>query len=101
MGKLVRDGIPDLIRAEGQEPVVQVLDATRYLDALLEKIVEEAEELRRAAPEERLEEMADVYEVLRSLASNLGISLQQVSEAADAKNAARGGFAGRFWLEGS
>ena len=41
MGKLVRDGIPDIIRAAGQQPTVHVLDDDAYRDALLNKLLEE------------------------------------------------------------
>ena len=60
MGKLVRDRIPEIIRADGREPEVRVLSATDYLAALNEKLLEEAHELKGAEPESRLEEAADV-----------------------------------------
>ena len=99
MGKLVRDRIPALIEADGRMPQTRVLSDATYLSALLDKLVEEAGELRAASPAHRLEEMADVVEVLRALGDHLGIAPADVLAAADAKRAERGGFAERIWLE--
>ncbi len=47
-GKLVRDRIPEIIEAEGLTAKVRVLDEPELIPALTAKLVEEAEELRRA-----------------------------------------------------
>jgi predicted house-cleaning noncanonical NTP pyrophosphatase (MazG superfamily) len=100
MGKLVRDRIPDIIRAEGREPDARVLTDDEYVEALLAKVVEEAGELRDAATaEERLAEAADVYEVLLTVAELCGASIEDVVRLADVKRRQRGGFGGRVWLE--
>lgn len=99
MGKLVRDLIPDIIRADGRTPDTRVLVADEYEHALLDKLVEEAEELRAADHDSRLEEAADVYEVLQALTVVMGVSLDQVAARADAKRAERGGFGKRLWLD--
>ncbi len=99
MGKLVRDRIPDIIRSGGQEPTVLVLDHEGYGDALFDKLVEEAEELRGADPDYRLEELADVYEVLLAAIDLLDVTLEQLVETASMKQATRGGFERRLWLE--
>ncbi|MEW1960692.1 nucleoside triphosphate pyrophosphohydrolase [Kineococcus sp. NPDC059986] len=100
MGKLVRDRIPDIIRAEGREPRIRILTNDEYVAALLVKVVEEAGELRDAATtEERLAEAADVYEVLLAVAELCGASIEDVVRLADAKRQQRGGFGGRVWLE--
>lgn len=90
--KLVRDRIPDIIRAEGRHPVIEVLAADERRGALLAKLVEEAAEVADAEPGELAEELADVVEVVRALAAQLGLSLPDVVELADRKKAARGGF---------
>jgi len=99
MGKLVRDRIPELIERDGRTPRTRVLDDDAYLCALLDKLVEEANELRNAEPGQRIEEMADVVEVLHALQHLLGLGEREVHAAADAKRVERGGFAGRIWLE--
>lgn len=99
MGKLVRDGIPDIMRAEGLKPETRVLDEDEYLQCLLDKLVEEARELQEAGPAQRLEEAADVFEVLTALLKKMGHTIHDVEVQADEKRNQRGGFAERIWLE--
>jgi predicted house-cleaning noncanonical NTP pyrophosphatase (MazG superfamily) len=96
--KLVRDGIPAIIAADGRRPVVEVLSPADFKRALLEKLHEEATELAKADDASFVDELADVYEVLRGLARQADVSLEQVAEAADDKAAARGAFADRLFL---
>jgi predicted house-cleaning noncanonical NTP pyrophosphatase (MazG superfamily) len=98
--KLVRDRIPEIIREEGRRPVVEVLAAEQRRGALLAKLVEEAVEAAGADSDGLPEELADVVEVVRALAAELGLSLQDVTELADRKKADRGGFErGLFLVE--
>ncbi len=90
--KLVRDKIPDLISADGRTPVVEVLPASERQRALLEKLTEEAAEAVKASDEDLPEELADVVEVLRALASGLGLSWDDIMNLADDKRDRRGGF---------
>jgi predicted house-cleaning noncanonical NTP pyrophosphatase (MazG superfamily) len=99
MGKLVRDAIPEIIRRNGGEPVTWQLREEEILGALTAKLLEEAEELRTAAPDEQLEEAADVYEVLRAITATLGVSMDDVAARAEQKRTERGGFEQRIWLE--
>jgi predicted house-cleaning noncanonical NTP pyrophosphatase (MazG superfamily) len=99
MGKLVRDLIPEIIRADGREPVTRVLSPGEYEAQLHVKLAEEATELLEAPEGERLEEMADVYEVLSALALNFGFTMEGVAQAAADKRFRRGAFADRVWLE--
>ncbi|MFE9323529.1 nucleoside triphosphate pyrophosphohydrolase [Nocardia sp. NPDC052278] len=102
MGKLVRDLIPEIIRATGRAPAVRVLDAQGYENALHDKLLEEAAELRQATThDERLTEAADVLEVLRALSIFSGFTLDDVIRAAEQKRIERGGFTDRLWLEHS
>lgn len=93
--KLVRDRIPALIEADGRRAITRVLSPAEYGDALVAKLTEECGEFR-AGPS--LEELADVLEVVYALADNIG-SRARLEEARLAKLGARGGFAGRMWLE--
>ena len=99
MGKLVRDGIPEIIRAAGGEPVVRVLDGEPYRTALLAKLVEEVDEARSSDDEHLLEELADVYEVVLATLEFHGWSESDLKAAARRKAAERGSFRARFWLE--
>ncbi|GAA2418935.1 nucleoside triphosphate pyrophosphohydrolase [Nonomuraea africana] len=98
-GKLVRDRIPEIIEAEGRTAIVRVLAESELVPALIDKLVEEAEELREAEPEDHLGELADIYEVLAALAGTLGFSYEQVLESARHKRGKRGGFSRRLWLD--
>ncbi|EYT53302.1 nucleoside triphosphate pyrophosphohydrolase [Kocuria sp. UCD-OTCP] len=99
MGKLVRDLIPEIIRQNGGEPVTWQLPEEEILGALTSKLLEEAEEFRAAEPHEQLEEAADVYEVLRAMATTMGVSMEEIASRAQQKRADRGGFDQRIWLE--
>src|SRR5688572_4575975 len=97
--KLVRDRIPDVIRANGGSPATRILDGPEYLQALATKLVEEAQEFVAAegAPA-ALEELADVLEVLCALVEAHGITLEELHGLRTDKAAARGGFSERVCL---
>ena len=80
------------------DPQVRPLEGEELLDALIAKLGEEAAELRAAKDSERVEELADLLEVIHALAAHLGISLQQVQQKAEIKRAQRGGFGKGLWL---
>ena len=91
-GKLVRDRIPELIAAEGRQPVVAVLALGERIPALIAKLAEEAAEVAGADAEDVPGELADVLEVVRALAHEAGLSLDDVLALADRKCELRGGF---------
>lgn len=97
--KLVRDKIPEMIRADGEEPVVRLLGGDEYLLQLHKKMQEELDEyLRAETPEEALAEMGDLLEVLRAAAAARGFTEEQLRQAVREKREARGGFEGRVYL---
>ena len=66
MGKLVRDGVPSIIRSAGRIAHVRALDTEDFRAALGDKLVEEVTELRAARDADAVfEEAVDVLEVLR------------------------------------
>jgi predicted house-cleaning noncanonical NTP pyrophosphatase (MazG superfamily) len=98
-GKLVRDKIPDIIRAEGREPVIRVAGHEEYAVRLRDKLREEVEEF--LSSDDDPEELADILEVLHALARQLGIGPEKVEELRAAKAAERGGFADRVIWSGN
>ncbi len=98
-GKLVRDRVPQIVAASGGSAVTVTLGTEDFRQALHLKLAEEAEELREAPDDSRLEELADLYEVLIALALAYGQSLQDVIQTADRKRQDRGGFNDRTWME--
>jgi predicted house-cleaning noncanonical NTP pyrophosphatase (MazG superfamily) len=99
-GKLVRDLIPEIIRAKGEEPITYRADAAEYRRRLREKLAEEVDEFLTADDEDAPEELADVLEVVYALAADLGISRDQLEKLRQDKAAARGAFVNRIVWSG-
>lgn len=87
--KLVRDGIPEICRANGETPVTEILNDGQYLDALHQKLQEEVQEYLE---EESLEELADIAEVLEAIIKAQGFTVEQLLDCKAKKQAERGGF---------
>jgi predicted house-cleaning noncanonical NTP pyrophosphatase (MazG superfamily) len=86
--KLVRDRVLDTFPADDY----RIADRSEMLGLLLDKLDEEAAELR-ADP--CVEELADVLEVVRALAPELEISPGQLDDTCRQKRARLGGFGSR------
>lgn len=95
MPKLVRDRIPELVRANGREPVTEIANATRYRELLRDKLSEEVAEFLESG---EVEELADIMEVLHALARSAGVSLEELERIRAEKATERGGFAERVVL---
>jgi len=95
--KLVRDNIPQIITDDNQTPVTRVLGDDEYRVKLLEKLVEEANELLEADGD--MGERADIAEVLKALDTHLGYTDDEVESARAAKAEKRGGFEQKIFLE--
>ena len=95
--KLVRDKIPSIIAGNNETAITRILTDDEYKFALLEKLVEEARELLNSPGD--IKERADIGEVLSALDEVFGWSQADIQSARDSKNAARGGFTGRVYLE--
>lgn len=96
--KLVRDNIPEIIRAKGTEPIIHVASEAEYGAKLKEKLLEEVGEFNEA---ESQEEVADVLEVIDAIMEFKGFKKEEV-EAIKAKKAQeRGAFKNRIILEES
>jgi predicted house-cleaning noncanonical NTP pyrophosphatase (MazG superfamily) len=113
--KLVRDLIPEIIEKNDNKKLQIDKDYSKsspedFPFFLSEKLVEEAEEYRKAienfglhsdnefTKKIRVEELADVYEVLCGLAALDGLTMKDVEAVAETKRAERGGFDQRFIL---
>src|SRR3954463_998238 len=84
--KLVRDRIPEIITAAGERPVTRVADPIEYRALLRAKLVEELHEFLES---EDPAELADVLEVVRALAADLGSSTEALEEIRRRKAAER------------
>lgn len=95
MGKLVRDMIPEIMRQQGKAPVIEQISGERLRLALKNKLVEEAEELRRA--DDITEELADVQEVIEALIEAYGLDKERLEAVKTNKRLMRGDFSeGQF-----
>ena len=83
--KLVRDNIPNIIKTKGEEPIIKVLDDETYKKELEKKLYEEYEEVLEASGEERVEELADILEIIKALARLENKTLDDVIECANIK----------------
>lgn len=94
--KLIRDQIPDIIRASGKECICRVLSREEYLARLDQKLQEELNEYLESGS---LEELADLTEVIHAVACARGYSMEELEEVRADKARKRGGFKKRLLLE--
>ncbi len=87
--KLVRDNIPEIIRANSETPVTRILSDDEYLIALDDKLREEVAEYLEAND---LAEIADILEVLRAILVARGSDYTQIEAIRKEKLDKRGGF---------
>ena len=98
--KLVRDNIPNIIESNGEEAITRVLETDEYRNELYKKLLEESNEVIDAkSSDETIEELADVLEVLKSIAELNNKKIEDVIEIANQKRLKRGGFEKRIFLE--
>ena len=91
--KLVRDKIPEIIKAQGKQCKVYVAVNEDYEQRLKDKLQEEVQEFLENPC---VEELADIEEVLLSIAE---INRWDLTGARIAKNVVRGGFWRRYILQ--
>lgn len=96
MEKIVRDRIPEIIRAAGNEPRFRVAQSGERYPLLLEKLYEECREFEA---EPSAAELADVLEVVHALAACLGVSPNTLNQIRRDKFVERGGFIEGYVLE--
>ncbi len=92
-GKVVRDAIPTNIAQKGERVRAAHLPSEAAPIALVAKLIEEGLEVTDAVNENaKIEELGDVLEVLRGLASMLDVDWDDVEVTAKTKRETRGGF---------
>ena len=98
--KLVRDRIPEIIENSGEVAETRILDDNEYMKELYKKLSEETNEVINSNnSEETLEELADVFEVIKSIAELNNKEIGDISKIAEQKRIKRGGFKQRIFLE--
>jgi predicted house-cleaning noncanonical NTP pyrophosphatase (MazG superfamily) len=94
-GKLVRDRIPEIIRADGAEPITYQAEPDEYRRRLRDKLQEEVDEFLTADGPAAVEELADILEVVYALAADLGTTREALETIRATKAGKRGAFADR------
>lgn len=97
--KLVRDKIPQIIENNGEKPIIRVLDNNSYKEELEKKLYEEYLEVIESSYSSRIEELADMLEVINALAKLEDKTLDDVIEVAKEKSQKRGAFDKKIYLE--
>lgn len=94
--KLVRDKIPEIIRADGRGCLCETLSPEMYLRFLDEKLNEELAEYQES---KSLEELADLLEVMGAVVKARGYTWEQLTTLRKEKREKRGGFEKRILLK--
>ena len=94
--KLIRDRIPEIIAANGQNASIRALSDEEYAAALEKKLTEEAAEyLESKEPME----LADILEVVQAIAEHQGVSFDELLKMKDEKRRKNGAFRKKLFLE--
>jgi predicted house-cleaning noncanonical NTP pyrophosphatase (MazG superfamily) len=97
--KLVRDLIPKIIEKGGSAFTTRVLEEQEYVEEICKKTQEELAEYREAeTPQHKVEELADLLELVNALALHEGVTLEDVEKVRKEKAEKRGGFKERIFL---
>ena len=94
--KLVRDKIPEIIKASGKKCDAAGLTDKDFLYMLDKKLGEEVKEYQES---HEVEELADVLEVIYAIAETLGVSKKQLEDIRVEKAEKRGAFEKQILLK--
>ena len=93
--KLVRDLIPDIIEASGNECRTRILSNEEYLKMLDAKLDEELAEYHK---DQNIEELADLLELIQAATIARGYTLDELESVRAEKAKKRGGFEKKIFL---
>jgi predicted house-cleaning noncanonical NTP pyrophosphatase (MazG superfamily) len=97
--KLVRGKIPEIIKSSGKEFRTKQLNEAEYIKELRTKLNEEISEYIEADTNgQALEELADILEIIHSLAVVHGSNFERVEDIRQDKYIKRGGFQEKIFL---
>ena len=97
--KLVRDNIPEIIENNGEVPIIRILSYEEYKIELEKKLYEEYNEVLESSGKDRIEELADMLEIIIALSKLENSSLDEVIEVSKQKTKKRGAFDKKIYLE--
>lgn len=98
--KLVRDRIPEIIQKEGNTADIIILSEESFIQAIKEKLIEEATEVLNADNrDDVLSELADLQEVMDAIKQIYNINTLEVNTIQAVKALQRGKFEKRLYLK--
>ena len=98
--KLVRDRIPEIIQKEGNTADIIILSEESFIQAIKEKLIEEATEVCNAQNrDDILSELADLQEVMDTIKQLYNINTLEVNTIQAVKALQRGKFEKRLYLK--
>ena len=97
--KLVRDNIPEIIKADNSEPMIRILNDEEFIVELFKKIQEEYEELVQAKGNrtEMEKEIGDIYEVIEAIIDYYNLDKEAIIKLKQERKIKRGGFNKRIF----
>jgi predicted house-cleaning noncanonical NTP pyrophosphatase (MazG superfamily) len=96
--KLIRDKIPEVIKASGGEGKIVELSPKNFEKELKKKLVEEVKEVVKANKDKILNELADVLELTKSIGDYYKIKFSTIEKEQEEKKKKRGGFKKKLFL---
>lgn len=100
LNKLVRDNLKDEYEQTNQNPMFRELSIDELKTQLARKIVEEANEIKvNSQPDEVIDEVADIRQILDDIMAIYDITEEQVKSAQQKKYDKKGGFANGVFVE--
>lgn len=97
--KLVRDKVVDQQIASGAKPNYRKLEPEDHKRELINKLIEEAREVEQSSPEEVINEIADVQQIIDDLRVLYNLTADDVAAAQKRKNEKNGAFAEGLYIE--
>jgi predicted house-cleaning noncanonical NTP pyrophosphatase (MazG superfamily) len=94
--KLIRDKIPEIMEREGRTGATHIATTEEYYEKLKMKLKEEVAEFSK---DEKMEELADILEVVYSIAKFKQLSIEELEKIRKEKVEKRGSFDKRIILD--
>lgn len=101
LNKLIRDKLPMFYESIGQKASLRILTKDEHTQALLDKIVEEVNEIPESnIPKKKLvEEVADIQQAIDDLCKLHNIDKSEIKTVQKAKDEYKGGFSKGIFIE--
>ncbi|MEA3293097.1 MAG: nucleoside triphosphate pyrophosphohydrolase [Patescibacteria group bacterium] len=96
--KLIRDKIPEIIESNNGKYELRIMKENEFKKELRQKLIEESKEVIKANKKELEKELADVLEIIKSIAESEDICFKIIEKEQKARRKERGNFKKRLFL---